>query len=634
MTMRPVLTFLALALLLAAAPASAADIHDAVKAGDAAAVRAIVEKDPARLNARDETGRTPLHWAALGTSAEILEYLVERGADLGAVDTNGQAAVHILARDGKLPGLKLVLDKGADADLPLPDKKTALHVAAMTRRHDVLRLLAARGAALETRDDRGRTPLVHSARQLAGVEVVRTLLDLGADVNSADGDGETALTLAAWRGSGDVVDLLLERKASLPTDPQVVRNAVDSTVSQGLAGLFARLSDRGVDVTQEDQLGRTFLHRAAEGGSTAILETLAAKGLAIGQQDGFGWAPLHFAADLARTAAIEWLIAKGADRDARTSMGQSAYNIAEDNGDRETMDFLAARGFDRSPAKFPERSGPYLGRTPPDKTRARLFAPGIVSARYGLHSSPAFSPDGTEVYWTVMIPARKAAYGGNRTLVSRLENGRWTYPKEAVFDGVPLGDVPFISPDGSKLFDVSSRRYPDGRVTGKENIWTWDKGSDGWTNPRPLSPAVNDLPQHWEVSVDREGNLYFASTVADSLGGRDIYVSRLVDGRHGTPENLGAPVNSPGMEEFPFIAPDGRYLLFGRGMDIFVSFREKDGRWGEPRPLGPEVNTPDLENLPVVSPDGRYLFFSRYQMIFWIDAAVIEDARPASRTTR
>jgi len=227
-----------------------------------------------------------------------------------------------------------------------------------------------------------------------------------------------------------------------------------------------------------------------------------------------------------------------------------------------------------------------------------------------------------------MIPARTVGYGGGRTLVSRLVEERWTYPREAVFGGLALDDVPFFHPGGMRLYDMATRPLPGGQDSGKENIWSWDRAADGWTNPRPLDAVVNEQPQHWQFSVDREGSVFFSNNVAGSLGGNDISVSRLVDGRYQKPENLGAPVNSPEGEDFPFIAPDGRYLLFGRNLDIYVCFREKNGHWGEAKRLGPEVNSPEMEVLPVVSPDGKYLFFSRNYVIYWIDAAVIEEARP------
>ncbi len=603
----------------------AAGIHEAVKAGDLTAVRSLIDKDPGLVNARDETGRSPLHWAARGTDIEVLEYLVEKGADLNFPDNNGTAPLHSLASRGNAEGIKILLNKGADIEIKAPNESTPLHFAVLGRRAEIVRLLLKCGAKLESRDEQGRTPLVIAAREMSGLDVVRTLLDLGAEIDSTDRSGDTALTLAAWRGSADVVSLLLERKAAFPVATPQGRELLQSAVSKGLADLFSLMVEKGADLGSEAGNGKTLLHAAAEGGSVPILEILLGKGLDINRKDVNGWTPLHFAADMGRADAVESLLSKGVDAGARTVMGQSAFNLAEDNEDKAMMAFLLEKGFDRSPARFPELIGDYLGQQKPGKNAA-VFAPGIVSGRYGLHSNIVFSPDGKEAFWTLMLPTRTVGYGGGRTLVSRLVDGRWTYPREAVFSGLALDDVPFFHPEGMHLYDMATRSLPGGQDPGKENIWIWDRKTDGWTNPHPLGADVNEQPQHWQFSVDREGRVYFSNNVAGSLGGNDISVSRLVDGRYQKPENLGAPVNSPEGEDFPFIAPDGRYLLFGRNLDIYVCFREKDGRWGEAKRLGSEVNSPGMEALPIVSPDGKYLFFSRSYAIYWVDAAVIDEA--------
>lgn len=620
------------ALLMAAAfgadamPLGQGNIHEAVKAGNLAAVKALIDKDLGQVNAKDENGRMPLHWAARGTNNEILAYLVDKGAGLDALDGNGTAPLHSLASRGNGEGIRILLDKGAAIDIPAPNKSTPLHFAALGRQVGAVRLLVERRANLESPDDRRRTPLIVAAREMAGPDVVRTLLDLGAKIDAADQFSDTALSLAAWRGSADVVGLLLQRKAAFSVNTPAGRHLLGLAVSKGLADLFALMAEKGAEMSIDMGNGRTLLHAAAEGGSVPILEALLGKGLDFNRKDAYGWTPLHFAVDMGRTAAVESLLSKGADAGARTLMGQSAYNLAEDNEDKDMMGFLAAKGLDLGPARFPALAGDYLGQAKPGKTAA-VFAPGIVSARYGLHSNVVFSPDGKEAFWSMMIPPRTVGYSSDRVVVSRLVDGRWTYPRKAVFSGTPLGDVPFYHPGGTHLYDMSPRPLPDGRATGKENIWVWDKSADGWTKPRPLDAAVNDLPHHWQFGVDREGAVYYSVNIPGSLGGGDLYSSRLVGGCYQMPENLGAPVNTPAAESHPFIAPDGSFLLFGRNMDLYVSFRGGDGRWGDAVRLGPEVNTPGMEALPIVSPDGRALFFIRDQRSYWIDAAVIEDAR-------
>jgi ankyrin repeat protein len=610
--------------LLAAAPVQASEIHDAITAGDLERVAAVIERDPGQVNARDESGRTPLHLAARGTSAEVLALLVARGADLGALDANGIAPLHVLAQRGNADGIRLLLDRGADVDVKAPNLRTPLHFAALGRQVGVLGLLVERKADIESPDDRGRTPLISAAREMAGPEVVRTLLDLGARIDAADRSGDTALALAAWRGSAEVVSLLLARGAAVTVTGPRGRQLLGLAVSKGLPELFARLVEQGADLGATRPGGGSLLSSAAEGGSVPILEALLARGLESTHRDDNGWTPLHFAADMGHRAAIELLLAKGAAVDARTVMGQSALNVAEDNGDAETMALLRARGAAQAEPAFPVLAGSYLGQKPPGRT-AEVFAPGIVSGRYGLHSNVVFSPNGTEALWALMLPGKSNQYGTGRTVVSRLVDGRWSYPREAVFGGTKLEDVPVFHPDGTALFDMAERPLPGQDGPGKEYIWVWAKGPAGWRDPKPVDAAVNDLPQHWQFGVDRRGDLYFASNVPGSLGGGDIWVSHRVDGRYQKPENLGPSINTAAGEDFPYVSPDGRTLLFGRNLDVYVSSRTPDGTWTKARPLGPEVNTADMEVLPTISPDGKYLFFSRGYRVFWIDAVVVRE---------
>jgi hypothetical protein len=167
---------------------------------------------------------------------------------------------------------------------------------------------------------------------------------------------------------------------------------------------------------------------------------------------------------------------------------------------------------------------------------------------------------------------------------------------------------------------MSDRPFPGGKPAGKENIWVWDKGPKGWTNPRPLDAVVNRPPHHWQFSVDRAGTVYFSSTWS---GTRGIFAARLVDGRYAEPEYLAALGADA---SFPYVAPDGSYLLFVRGMqDLHVSFRDAQGRWGPPVSLGAEY----AGILPVVSGDGKYLFVVRMgEGPRWVEAAFIERLRP------
>jgi len=581
------------------AVAQSQDVFDLLRKGDVAAVKALIEKSPQLLEARDSDGDTPLHYASLEGNIELINYFIDKGAKLELQDAR---------------------------------RKTPLHLAAMNDRKDAVAVLLKRGAVLETRDDYQRTALILCARERGQAATGRVLIEAGADVNAADKFGSTALELAAWRGTVDFVDLLLEKGAHVPESGQQWQGMLSEAASNGLAKLFRRLTDKSQDLKAVDPSGVWLLHSAAAGGSAEIVGLLLEKEFDAAKPDRFGWTPLHYAARDGRTDAARILIDRGAPLDVRTMMGQTAYNVALERKMDAVAALLAEKGADKSDIRFPVLKGDYLGQTPPGD-KPELFGPGIISSIWGLHSTAVFSPDGNEVYWAPMMSFPGEIYTRGGLLMMKRVGGRWTPPAWAPFSG-PNGedDVPFFSADGKRIYFISRRPLPGETERGSEKIWFADRTAAGWSEPRPLDPNVNSMHMHWEFSLDRERNIYFAGQAPDSLGLQDIYLARFSGGKYEKPVNLGAPINSAAGENAPFIAPDGSYLIFERQYDLWVSFRNADGAWSEPVKLGPEVNGPSVEICPIVTADGKYLFFLSRRggesHAYWVSAEVIAKARP------
>src|SRR5688572_31500566 len=89
---------------------------------------------------------------------------------------------------------------------------------------------------------------------------------------------------------------------------------------------------------------------------------------------------------------------------------------------------------------------------------AQLFAPGLISTDSFEHSSPAFSPDGDVVLWTVVNKSYHAYM-----LEMRFRNGKWSKPYPPSFADSTADDYyPCFSPDGKKLYFSSRRKVPQG----------------------------------------------------------------------------------------------------------------------------------------------------------------------------
>jgi hypothetical protein len=294
---------------------------------------------------------------------------------------------------------------------------------------------------------------------------------------------------------------------------------------------------------------------------------------------------------------------------------------------------------------FPTLQGPYLGQRPPGPS-PEPFAFEIFDAVFGsFHSNVVFSPDGKAAYWQTRLADGSRLQG---VFESRWEQGGWTRPQAAFFSSLTPGgveDAPFISPDGGKFFFLSCSPLDEAGQCRKEDLRVMEREGEGWSEPRLLPPSVNALEGiHWQLSVDEGGNLYFGTWKPPEEGEEgwytgDIHVSEYVDGRYTHPRKLGPEINAPGQyNRCPFIAPDGRYLLFNRGdstrsASLFISFRSEDGSWTPARELSQLLGR-DGRN-PVVTRDGRFLFFlddaNGKLLPYWIDAGFIEELRARER---
>ena len=271
-----------------------------------------------------------------------------------------------------------------------------------------------------------------------------------------------------------------------------------------------------------------------------------------------------------------------------------------------------------SPTAEPRAMGIYIDEDLPGSTPER-FGEDFFSGSF--HSSPVFSPDGNTVWWG-------GEYGSATIYTSQYQSGAWTDPASIEFsESIRSYRDPFISPDGQRLFFISTAAIPGASSSTKENIWMIEKQADGWSKPEPLPDSINDLDLHWTMSVADNYDLYFS---AGPQGNKDIFLSRFVDGEYTEPVALEATVNSGEMEITPNIAPDGSYLLFTRYFSadedpfLYISYALESG-WSE---------AVMVENIaycisPIVTPDRAYLIYMSSPSSFeWRDTSFIEELRP------
>ncbi len=147
------------------------------------------------VEARDSKGRTALHIAAQSNSSGAIEALEKAGADLEA-RYFGMTPLFYSSERGHKEATKTLLRLGADVHAKsrnLSPGRTVMHGAALDSNSEIIRILLEAGANLEARNDDGDTPLIYVARNGMGqYEMIRILINFGANIEARNNVGKTA----------------------------------------------------------------------------------------------------------------------------------------------------------------------------------------------------------------------------------------------------------------------------------------------------------------------------------------------------------------------------------------------------------------------------------------------------------
>lgn len=284
------------------APTTAHDLIEAARTENLDAVRSLLAKgtDP---NVTQADGATALHWAVHRASSDMVEALLSGGADVNAANRMGTTALNIAAlngdpelievlllaganpnqklllgetalmsaaRSGTAEGVQLLIDAGADVNVQEQSRQqTALMWAASQGHVEVARKLIAAGADLEARSKvrsmlmfvdatnggafdqgvkenlGGFSPLLFAARS-GHIEVAELLVDSGADIDGAAGNGASPLVIATHSGHTELAILLLEKGAD-PNTTGAGYTALHAAILRGDIRTVDALLAQGAD---------------------------------------------------------------------------------------------------------------------------------------------------------------------------------------------------------------------------------------------------------------------------------------------------------------------------------------------------------------------------------------------------
>ena len=255
-------------------------LHLASSRANADIVQLLIEIG-ADVHARDENQSTPLHLASSRENADIVQLLIENenGGDVHARDENQSTPVHLASSRGNADIVQLLIKNGADVNARDESQSTPLHRVLSGKRDTISRLmidhganatvqvLIENGADVNARDQSQSTPL-HLASSSWDVKITRLLIKHGADVNAQNQDQSTPLHIASSlsfsMNMGTTVRVLIENGARVNAydkNHQTPLHRVSSCWDPN-SDCLRLLLENGADVDVEDNKGLTALQIA------------------------------------------------------------------------------------------------------------------------------------------------------------------------------------------------------------------------------------------------------------------------------------------------------------------------------------------------------------------------------------
>ena len=319
-------------------PSGETVLMSCARTGSLGAVEHLLAAGAEPNSAEVDSGQTALMWAAAGGHWEIVDLLIGAGADVNASSSGKFTPLMFAARTGDLKSAELLLDAGAEVNVATEDGLSPLLIASASldaitgsdyrlvieeSQHESLgALLLDRGADVTQSDQYGMTAL-HYAVEMNKPSLLKALLKRGADPNAqlTQGlpfrrgdyvgreayDGASPFWLAARLGNVEMMRELLDAGA----DPELRQawGVTPTMVAAGVTQTDSRIANEEKLIQALELLVleiKTDIHSVDRSGQTAV----------------------HGAANVSGNEIIKFLVAEGADPEAVDSRGRTPHDVA------------------------------------------------------------------------------------------------------------------------------------------------------------------------------------------------------------------------------------------------------------------------------------------------------------------
>ncbi|GEM_PF-3049561 len=265
-------------------------------------------KNGSPVKGKYPSGRSPLMYACSGRgNSNVIQYLLQKGANIHFTAKNGMQPVHFLAQKGSTADLATILKRGGKINTQNNKGETPLHLAASAGRDENVELLRSYGADVKIKNSAGKTPL-----QVAKNSAVEALQK--PQIN---------MVISFIKDTSNPVDLLDRIIKTLP------------------------------DLNETDKKGYTLLGRSVQKGNREAAAFFLKQGCDVNKANNSGWTPLHLACYYGDYHTARLLLKQNARLDLKTKNKNTPFMVAIQKRHLQLVKLLDSAGVDLAePEKY------------------------------------------------------------------------------------------------------------------------------------------------------------------------------------------------------------------------------------------------------------------------------------------
>jgi ankyrin repeat protein len=267
-------------------------------------------------------GWAPLHFAAWYGHSGAVKALKEAGADMMVRDKDGLPPMTHAAKNGYVTMVNTLIDSGyAVTERTEVDEWTPMHWAATFGNVPIIAVLYAAGADISARNKNGITP-IHAAANRGHID---------ANLSIQNNEEQTALILAAVDGNIQIVRTLIALGVDVNVEGAAKATALSRAAQFGHKEIVRILVEAGAIIEARNTAGATALLIAAEAGHDVVIDVLVTKGADVNARNNPGTWPLQLAAASGNVKSVLRLLQGGANVNARNNTGFTPLMAAMKN---------------------------------------------------------------------------------------------------------------------------------------------------------------------------------------------------------------------------------------------------------------------------------------------------------------